>query len=131
MASCGASDGQAYYPKFGLAALSKDHRAEWTSDTIGNGRISLSETDGEFDILVSDTVGGRVFSSRQEGAKVIVTDLGDKSISLLVAYPLLVETYTFFRNAEGQAEVMWTSNKWGTPIPKVGAYRAACSFFAR
>jgi len=79
---------------------------------------------------VTDAMG-RVFSSKQEGAKVIVVGSSDKSLTVVVAYPLLVETYTFLRNGDGQAEAIWTTNKWGTPIPKVAAFRAACSFFAR
>ena len=46
---------------------------------------------------------------------------------MLVVYPLLVEIYTFLRSETG-SEVMWTSNKFGTPVLKVAAYRATCSF---
>jgi hypothetical protein len=54
-------------------------------------------------------------------------------MTLLVSYPAstVTETYTFFRNVDGNAEAMWTSNKGGgAPIMKVGVYRADCSFFA-
>lgn len=130
IADCGASTGYGFYPKAGLAASQPDG-GKWTPDGISGGRLSLTENEGEFDLLVSDSLGGRIFSSKQEGSKVIVVGSGDKSLSVVVASPLLMETYTFLRNEDGQAEVMWTSNKWGTPIPKVGAYRADCSFFAR
>ena len=130
IATCGESAGYGFYPKAGLAA-SQPESGKWMPDAIGNGRMSLTETGGEFDLLISDFLGGRIYSSKQEGATVIVTGTGDKSLSVVVAYRNLVETYTFLRNEEGQAEVMWTVNKWGTPIPKVGAYRADCSFFAR
>jgi hypothetical protein len=103
---------------------------KWTNDTISGGRFSLTENDGDFDLLVADSLG-RIFSSKQEGAKIIVMNSSDKSLTVLVAYPKLVETYTFLRNEDGQAEAIWTTNKWGTPIPKVAAFRAACSFFAR
>ena len=102
---------------------------QWISDAISGGRFSLIENDGEFDLLVTDAMG-RVFSSKQEGAKVILVGSSYNSLTVVVAYPLLVETYTFLRNEDGQPEAIWTTNKWGTPIPKVAAFRADCSFFA-
>jgi len=129
IAICGESAGYGFYPKAGLAAAAQGS-GKWINDVISGGRFSLTENEGEFDILVTDAMG-RVFSSKQEGAKVIVVGSSDKSLTVVVAYPLLVETYTFLRNGDGQAEAIWTTNKWGTPIPKVAAFRAACSFFAR
>lgn len=67
----------------------------------------------------------------QDGASVVLIGVTDKSLSVLVSNPnRYVETYTFLRTEDGQAEVMGTTNKWGTVIPKVGAYRAGCSIFA-
>ena len=129
IADCGASAGYGYFPKAGHAAAAPDS-GKWISDAISGGRFSLTENDGEFDLLVTDAMG-RVFSSKQEGAKVTLVGSSYNSVTVVVAYPLLVETYTFLRNGDGQAEAIWTTNKWGTPIPKVAAFRAACSFFAR
>jgi hypothetical protein len=129
IADCGASAGYGYFPKAGHAAAAPDS-GKWISDAISGGRFSLTENDGEFDLLVTDAMG-RVFSSKQEGAKVTLVGSSYNSVTVVVAYPLLVETYTFLRNEDGQAEAIWTTNKWGTPIPKVAAFRADCSFFAR
>jgi hypothetical protein len=47
-------------------------------------------------------------------------------MTVVVAYPRLIETYTFLVAASGP-EVMWTTNKFATPVIKAGLYRAYCS----
>lgn len=134
VAICGASQGYGFYPKVGLAAA--DQAGEWQgtlgwqTDGIKDGRFTLTQiAKDKFDLLVIDTTGA-IYSATQDDATVILIGVTDKSLSIVVTYPnTYVETYTFLRNDDGQAEVMWTSNKWGTIIPKVGAYRASCSFF--
>jgi hypothetical protein len=128
-ATCGESAGYGFYPRAGLAA-SQPEAGKWIPDALTGGGFSLTENEGKFDILARDS-SGRVFSSTQDGAKVLAVGSTDKSLSVIVSYPNLIETYTFLRNAEGEAEVLWSTNKWGTPIPKIAAYRASCSFFAR
>jgi hypothetical protein len=130
IAICGASSGYGFYPKAGLAALDQG-AGEWHSDGIKDGRFTLTEIDKDkFDLLVTDATGA-VYSATQDGAAVVLIGVTDKSLSVVVTYPnTYVETYTFIRTEDGQTEAMWTSNKWGTLIPKVGAYRASCSFFA-
>jgi hypothetical protein len=130
LAVCGESSGYGFYPKAGIAAT-QPGSGQWTPDAISGGRFSLTENNGEqLDILVTDAMG-RVYSSTQEGAKVAAIGSTENSLTVLVAYPNLIETYTFLRDAEGQAEAMWTTNKWGTPVAKVAAYRADCTYFVR
>ena len=88
-------------------------------------------SDKEFDLLITDA-SGRVFSAKQDGGVVLPIGIVDEAISLVVTYPAttVTETYTFFRNADGKAEVIWTANKGGgAPIMSVTAYRADCSYF--
>ena len=86
--------------------------------------------ENDYDLLLIDATG-RVFSAKQDGATVEPFTMQGKSVSVIVKYDRAVETYTFFRNAEGNAEAMWTSNKGGAALlMKVGVYRADCSFFA-
>ena len=129
IAKCGASDGYSYFPKAGLGAADQD-TGEWHRDGIKDGRFTLTEiSENVFDLLILDASGG-IYSAKQDGAKIIILGSTKKSLSFLVSYPnAYVETYTFMRNEDDDAEAMWTSNKWGTPIPKAGAYRASCSFF--
>jgi hypothetical protein len=131
IAICGASQGHGYYPAAGLAAI-KQKKGEWHDDAIVAGSFTLTKIgeDG-FDLLVSDATG-RVFTAKQDGASVELFGVPtDEGVSVIVNYGKVVETYTFFRNAEGNGEAMWTSNKGGgNPIMKVGVYRADCSFFA-
>ena len=130
LAVCGASVGYGYFPKYGLSALS-DESGKWQEEKISSGRITLTVNDAdEFDVLIADARGS-VFSSRADGAAVIALNVSDLHIAVLVTNrPNYAETYTFFRNADGQAEVMWTSLKYGTLIPKASALRAPCSYFA-
>src|SRR6185436_11253926 len=67
IATCGESAGYGFYPKAGLAAAAQGS-GKWINDVISGGRFSLTENEGEFDILVTDAMG-RVFSSKQEGGK--------------------------------------------------------------
>jgi len=124
IAVCGGSDGQGYYPSVGLTA---GHKSEWTPDSISKGRITLSFTaPNNFGVLISDATGA-IFSSTADGTKVARVGQTESSITMLVVYPMLVETYTFLISSTG-FEVMWTTNKYTTPILKVGAYRASCTF---
>ncbi len=72
---------------------------------------------------------GGIFSSVDEGAKVIVSGLSDRSVTILVIYPVLVETYIFQSLNDGTSEVMWTQAKAETTFPKISAFVAKCSFF--
>ena len=131
IAICGASQGHGYYPAAGLAGI-QQKTGEWHDDAIVAGNFTLTKiSENDFDLLVSDATG-RVTSAKQEGATLnLFGALGDNGVSVIVNYGNVVETYTFFRNVEGKAEAMWTSNKGGGAlIMKVGVYRADCSFFA-
>ena len=129
IAHCGASEGYAYYPKFGLGA--NDEKGEWTKDGISNGQFSISGSDnGDFDLLFKDT-SGEIYSARADGGKIIPLGKTETSLSLLVVYPNKTsETYTVYRTIEGKAEMMWTQNKYNTLIPKVAAFVATCSYLA-
>lgn len=132
IATCGASRGYGYYPKAGLAALTGE-AGEWAEDKISAGKFTLTQTsEKEFDLLLTDA-SGRVFSAKQDGGHVILAGAAQGAVSVIVLYPAttVVETYTFFRNADGKAEAMWTSNKGGgAKIMKITAMQADCSFFA-
>jgi hypothetical protein len=123
IATCGASDGTGYYPAFG----------KWTDDKISDGKFTLTQTsEKEFDLLFVDARGSS-FSAKQAGGAVILTGEANNAISIVVIHPstTVTETYTFFRNADGNAQAIWTSNKGGgAPVMKVAAYRSNCSFFA-
>jgi hypothetical protein len=130
IAHCGASEGYGYYPKIGLGA-SDSRTGKWTKDQIRDGRLTLTLGENNtFDIIALDARDAP-FSFRTSGASVSMIGKTDVSLSILAAFPMgIIETYTFLRNTDGRAEVMWTQNKYGTPIPKVAAFRSNCSFLA-
>jgi len=132
IATCGKSHGYGFYPKVGLGALSDDS-GKWVEDGISSGKFTLTRIGGkEFDIHVTDA-SGRIFSSKQDGAHVIVSGPAKGAVSAVVIYPssTVTETCTFYRNEDGKAKAMWTANKGGgAPVMKVTAFIADCSFFA-
>jgi hypothetical protein len=114
-------------------AADKDEAGHWVDDAITGAKFTLVQiSEKEFDLLISDATG-RVFSAKQDGGIVLLTGRKENVVSVLVTYPVttVTETYSFFRNADGKAEAIWTSIKGGgTLFMKVAAYRADCSFFA-
>lgn len=98
----------------------------WQGGRVESGLTLSMTAPDNFDILIGDATGS-VFSSTQDGARVVRVGQTASSITFIVAYPQVVETYTFLITSNGP-EVMWTSNKHNTPILKVGAYRADCTF---
>lgn len=128
VAVCGASIGWSYFPQVGLMADDADGLG-WGENAIPDGAFTLTlSDDNSFDLLFSDTLGG-VHSARSDGAQVAVVGLTDVAISVIVAYPRLVETYTFM-NSETGPEAMWTSNKFDTLILNASLFRAPCDFVA-
>ena len=124
IAVCGRSDGYAYFPSVGLMA---DKNIQGTKDAISSGKFTLSISGLDtFDLLFTDATGA-VRSATQDGAKVLRIGQNKTSITVLIVYPMLAEVYTFLQSKSGP-EVMWTTNKYSTPILKAGAYRAACKF---
>ena len=110
IAYCGASEGYAFFPKAGLGVGNPDI-GKWHKDPITEGKITLTEvSENEFDVLISDA-SGKVFSSKNAGGNVFLVGLSENFISVIIVYPELGESYTFMRNADGDAEVLWTSNK--------------------
>lgn len=128
IAICGESGGQSFYPKLGMLPANEN---KWVSDGVAGGRITLTETtEGEFDILYTNAFGA-VGSAGNDGAIVAPLGLAGDSLGVLVAYPEIgqVETYAFFVNADGKAQVMWTVNRYGPLVRKVSAFTADCALF--
>lgn len=116
---CGASSGKGYW----------FDGEGWESDGISSGRILLigdaGGVEGEFDIRMIDAfspVHGQ-FSYRADGATVLQVSAGNGLSSFIAAHPNYTEQFTFNSN---RREVVWTSHKVATSIPKVGIYYAEC-----
>jgi hypothetical protein len=125
IAVCGASDGYGYYAETGLLS-GRAEAGVWIEDAIDTGRMTLTLDDsGAFDLLITDA-SGSIFSAKGDGATIVPVAATTTVLSIVVAYPLVVETYTFLLSDSGP-EVIWTSNKHSAPIIKVSAMRAPCS----
>ena len=130
LATCGVSEGYAYYPKIGMAA-SDPAAGRWSEDRISDGRFTLTLAgDDTLDLLVLDALGG-IFSARAAGGLVRLAGKTDETLTVVVLYPeRSIETYTFVRDKEGKAEAIWTVNRFGSAVPKAAAFRASCSFLS-
>ena len=128
IAVCGASEGYGYYPRKGLTSDDPD-AGKWVEDGISNGRMTLITTANDaLDLLVADSTGA-VYSTINDGGTVIPIGRSNEMLSVIIVYELggTVETYTFLNSVSGP-EVIWSSNKFGTLILKIAAFRAPCSF---
>lgn len=92
-------------------------------DGIDGGKIMLQQVDAQKFILAYRDAVGEV--KKHDAYRNEVTA---NAISVTVLLPNRRETYTFLRNADGEAEVLWSVHDWGTMIPKISAYRAPCGF---
>lgn len=119
VAHCGASQGISYY--FYDEVFNPDAPG-WVEDGISSGRIILVREGDEWDILFGDAAGST--SYRNDGAVVVLLAQNERFITVGAFTPFYSETYTF--NLVDN-EVVWTSHKTGTPVPKVAIYRSDCS----
>ena len=98
----------------------------WVKDGISVGRITLTAEQDKFDFLYVDA-SGAIVSATSDGGTVTRIGQTDKAISVVVSYPgKTIETWTFINSSDGP-EALWSSNKYGTAIPKIAAFRAPCS----
>lgn len=132
IAACGPQKGHAYYPAAGLVSKGKDG---WQADGIAEGSTTLTrDGSGELDILFKDA-RGQIFSSRDEGGKIVLLRQSDNEITVLVAYPQgaqAAEIYSFVRESDGKAKMLQLSSKGLSAtmaLPKAGVYVAPCTVF--
>ena len=129
LAVCGASQGYAYYPMAGRLAESKDG-GKWHPDGISQGKLTLIRkgvASGAYEIRYEDA-SGKITSSSADGGIVLSVGRSGDALAFVVNYPgATVETYMFVNSTNGP-EVVWSQNKYGSPILKVAAFRAPCSF---
>ena len=121
IAVCGESKGYGYFPQTGINTITG-----WHPDGISQGRFTLTSDGNKFDILYTDG-SGAVVSSTGDGGEVILVGRTAHTITFAVNYPgMTIETFTFIKSSDGN-EVIWSSNKYGAPVPKIAAYRAECT----
>lgn len=126
VAVCGSSSGYSYYANRGLA---EGDILGWSQDENSTGSITFKKyDDGELDLIFVDATMGS-YSSIEEGATIIPASISDTSVSIISLYPnQLSETYVFQKLKDGKMQVMWTQAKSDTPVPKIAAWVAECSY---
>lgn len=122
LARCGASKGTGYY--FFEKVMNPDG-PRWEDDGISNGKILLVRLGDEWDIQFDDAIGSNGY--RQQGAQVDVLGAADLKLTVGAFNKDYTEIYTF---NFAEHEVVWTTHKIGTFMPKVAIYKSDCEFMA-
>jgi hypothetical protein len=125
LATCGASQGYAYYPP---GAYVGDADAGWQEDAISKGSFQLVRSGEEFDIFFTDASGGTL-STRGDGGVIHGTFDSSGNLLVHVIYPGKVfETYIFWFAVKGEGSVTYSQAKHGARIWKHSLMKAACTW---
>ena len=125
LATCGASDGFAYY-------LDAGGHSGWEPDKISSGRLVFTSDDkGNVNLLFKDASGGTT-DAAADGAKITLSRIDPKAgeFSIVVAYSEtgVTEAYNVVSPVEGGRVLLWTSSKvhMRGVVTKVAAYTSRC-----
>ena len=126
IASCGPSQGQSYFPYLGQ--FMDKNTSGWQEDKIANGKVSVTLTDKEFDIMFVDILGD-INSHKEQGAKLSLQLIGGNFFSIQSTFRgQTIEIYSFWRNNEGDFKYSFNQTKGElNPIPKSMLLLGDCS----
>ncbi len=122
LARCGASKGRSYFLK---DKITNPDGPSWEEDGITNGKIILIRLGDEWDIQFDDFAGA--YGYRQDGATMVVLGKFEDKLNIGAFRGTYSDIYTF---DFAQGEVIWTSHKIGTAVPKVAIYTAKCEIIS-
>ena len=110
IANCEGVYGHAYYHYHGIVLKDK---SGWVKEAISEGKFSLKkfETD-KLDLLFIDA-SQSIKSTIQSGASIFPVIRTDTSMTVLVIYPSVAETYSFWQNTDGEYKFALSQSKTG------------------
>lgn len=124
IATCGPSEGHAYYPI--TAPNQKD--SGWRKEALPEGFFQLIRTGEEYDVLVSDDKG-ELQSARAKGGQVSLTGDDSGHLVVLVFYEgKALDTYVFWVPVAGKATVTYSQSRFGEAVAKQSLLRASCKW---
>ncbi len=110
IANCEGAYGHAYYHYYGITPKDK---SGWDKDAISKGKFSFKKVDDDkFDLLFIDA-SQSITSSIQSGASIFPVIRTDTSMTVLVIYPSVVETYSFWQNKYDEYKFALSQSKTG------------------
>jgi len=121
VATCGASEGWAYYVPGGLAPAGKP---EWVKDQISSGSFQLIRSGEDFDIVFTDATG-RTLSAKGDGGSIVGFATKDGNVVVYILYEMLTENYVFWLSQK-QPTLSYSQAKFATPIRKHSLLVAPC-----
>ena len=123
VAVCGGESGYAYFAGYGVVP---ENKVGWHKDAITGGKITVTVTNGKYDLLYADATGSLV-STVQDGGQVAFTSASPQDMSLIVLYGKATEIYTFWKTNNGKQQYSHLHNKRGQ-IPSSKVMVGNCSF---
>jgi hypothetical protein len=110
IANCEGAYGHAYYHYYGITPKDK---SGWDKDAISKGKFSFKKVENDkFDLLFIDA-SQSITSSIQSGASIFPVIRTDTSMTVLVIYPSVAETYSFWQNKDGEYKFALSQSKTG------------------
>ena len=119
--------GKSFFAYTGLVSK-KD--AGWQNTRMDKGIFEVVLNEGALDVRFVDA-SKSIKSVRAQGGNVTTLNKSEKEATILVAYPAeTIETYTFYRDNEGQNKFIMTQVKSGPNalITQSSIYTGACQF---
>jgi hypothetical protein len=115
VARCSSLKGFAYYHH---TALVPKNSSGFQEDAISKGKTTLQLLpNGEYDVLIIDARGEPI-SMKHDGGKILLLRNGSDDATFLVAFPrMVIELYTFYREADGRTRFDLLSSKGGDGMP--------------
>ncbi|OXL15526.1 hypothetical protein AOC33_00030 [Polynucleobacter cosmopolitanus] len=123
VANCTDEKGYTYYPNFG--GVTPKNKKTWREESTTGKKIVVTNNNGQYDLIYSDTKRNQVFSALQEGAKISLISKTPNEFSLLVVFIGSNEIYSFRTSDDGKFEYVHTLIR-SEMIPKISAAIGAC-----
>ena len=123
VANCTDAKGYTYYPNYG--GVTPKNKKAWREETTTGKKIAITNNNGQFDLIYSDTKRKEVFSALQEGAKISLINKTPTEFSLLVVFLGSNEIYSFRTADDGKFEYVHTVIR-SEFIPKISAAVGTC-----
>ena len=125
IAGCENLKGYVYYPY--VYPIPKN-KSGWVQDSMTGGKsVLVRNTNGQLDILFTDSVTKTPVSTIDDGGKVILLGNTFNRITVLISYQSVTEIYTYWKTDDNQLQFSLIQSKGGT-VPKSGVLVGTCQF---
>jgi hypothetical protein len=129
IATCSKPSGYVYFHSAGIV---KKEDSGWTTDKVSKGLFSVvQDAEGNTDLLFVDG-RDKPFSSKEDGAQVLILQKSKDSFKVLVHYGDVTEIYSFFKEGKERLRFSYFTTKGGDSVlvPKASLLVGDCTEIA-